>query len=56
MGVFKEIDNFKYKKGLPNVGENVLYNDDKCKVVSVDIFDRSYKIETLDGKVVEIKD
>lgn len=46
----------EYKKGLPNVGEKVLYNDDKCKVVSVDIFDRSYKIETLDGKVVEIKD
>ena len=46
----------EYKKNLPNVGEKIIYNDEKCKVTSVDIFNRSYKVETPDSKIVEIKE
>lgn len=44
----------EYKKGLPKVGERLDYNGEKCKVISVDIFARSYKLETEDGKVLEV--
>ncbi len=46
----------EYKKGLPKVGSKVDYNGEKCKVVSVDIFDRTYKIETSDSKIVELSE
>lgn len=43
-----------YKKGLPRVGDKVSSGGDSGKVVSVDLFARSYKIETADSKIVEI--
>ena len=50
-----ENDNYSlYKKGLPKVGEKLDYNGEKSKVISVDIFARSYKVETEDGKVFEV--
>lgn len=50
-----ENDNYsEYKKGLPKVGSKIMYDDNECKVVSVDIFDRSYKIEMDDGKTIQI--
>ena len=45
-----------YKKGLPKVGQKIDYNGEKCKVLSVDVFNRTYKIETADSKVVELSE
>jgi len=44
----------EYKKGLPNVGEKLEYNGKKCKVISVDLFERSYKLETEDSDIIEV--
>lgn len=50
-----ENDNYKdYKEGIPKVGAKLVHNGENCKVVSVDIFARSYKLETEDGKIVEV--
>ena len=43
-----------YKKGLPKVGAKVKVDDEEGKVISVDIFSRTYKVETADSKVVEL--
>ena len=46
----------EYKKGLPKVGDKIDYDGEKGKVISVDLFNRSYKLELSDSKVVEIKE
>ena len=52
-----ENDNYsEYKKGLPKIGEKINYKDEKCKVINVDIFNRTYKIETPDSKIIELKE
>ena len=43
-----------YKKGLPKVGSRVSVFGDEGKVISVDIFARTYRIETDDSKVIEV--
>lgn len=43
-----------YKKGLPKVGSRVSVSGDEGKVISVDIFARTYRIETDDSKVIEV--
>lgn len=51
-----ENDNYSiYKKGLPKVGEKVVYNGESGKIISVDIFDRTCKMETEDSKVIAIE-
>ena len=45
---------FDYKKGLPKVGSRVSVSDDEGKVISVDIFARTYRVETDDSKVIEV--
>ncbi len=44
----------EYKKGLPKVGDKISNKDVKGKVIYVDIFEKMYKIETEEGKIVEI--
>lgn len=46
----------EYKKGLPKLGEKLVYNGENCKVISVDIFARSYKLESSDGKIFEVSE
>ena len=43
-----------YKKGLPKVGDKIVYNGESGKVISVDIFNRTCKVETEDSKVVTV--
>ena len=43
-----------YKKGLPKVGSKYVYNGEEGKVISVDIFERSCKLEMDDSKVVTV--
>lgn len=43
-----------YKKGLPKVGSKYVYNGEEGKVISVDIFERTCKLEMADSKVVSI--
>ena len=43
-----------YKKGLPRVGSRVSVSGDEGKVISVDIFARTYRVETDDSKVIEV--
>lgn len=43
-----------YKKGLPKVGSRVSVSGDEGKVISVDIFARTYRIEIDDSKVIEV--
>ena len=45
----------EYVKGLPKVGDKVLVQGENGKVIFVDLFDRSYKVELEDSKVVEVK-
>ena len=50
-----ENDNYsEYKKDLPKIGSKIDYNGEKCKVISVDIFNKTYKIETEDSKIIEL--
>jgi cell fate regulator YaaT (PSP1 superfamily) len=44
----------EYKKDLPNMGETVNTSSGIGKVVYVDIFERMYKVELKDGKIVEV--
>lgn len=44
----------EYKKGLPKVGDKLEYNGEKCKVIFVDLFARNYKLETEEGKIIEV--
>ena len=43
-----------YKKGLPKVGSKYVYNGEEGKVISVDIFERTCKLEMDDSKVVTV--
>lgn len=45
-----------YKKGLPKVGSKVFYDGKERKVISVDVFNRSYKLEGDDAQVIDVKD
>lgn len=45
----------EYTKGLPKVGEKVNTSSGNGKVIFVDLFARSYKVELEDMKIVEIK-
>lgn len=44
----------EYKKGLPKVGDVVTVEGACGKVVSVDLFNKSYKVELDDAKVVDV--
>lgn len=44
----------EYKKGLPRVGERVFVDGESGKVIAVDIFSRTYKVETVDSKIIEV--
>ena len=44
----------EYKKGLPKVGDKISTKDVKGKVIYVDIFKKVYKIETEEGKIIEM--
>lgn len=44
----------EYKKGLPKVGEKVSVNGESGKVISVDLFSRTYKVETVDSKIIDV--
>ena len=43
-----------YKKGIPKVGSKYVYNGEEGKVISVDIFERTCKLEMDDSKVVTV--
>ena len=43
-----------YKKGLPKVGSKYVYNGEEGKVIYVDIFERTCKLEMADSKVVSV--
>ena len=50
-----ENDNYCiYKKGLPKVGDKIVFNGEAGKVISVDIFARTCKMETEDSKIVTV--
>ncbi len=44
----------EYKEGLPKVGDIVTTNGNSGKVVSVDLFTRSYKVELDDAKIIDV--
>lgn len=46
----------EYKDGLPKVGKKILYNGEECKVISTDIFARTYKLENSSGKIIEVSE
>ena len=51
-----EDDNYKeIKKDMPKVGQTIEYNNIKGKVISVNIFNKSYKIETKEKGIIEVK-
>lgn len=48
-----ENDNYKeYKKGLPDIGNKVTIPEGDGKVISVDVFNRSYKVLLNTGEVI----
>ena len=52
-----ENDNYnEYKKGLPDVGNKVKVDGQDGKVISLDIFNRSYKVMLSDGTIVVVND
>lgn len=52
-----ENDNYnEYKKGLPNVGSKVKIDEQDGKVLSVDIFKRTYKVLLNDGDIIVVND
>ena len=52
--VYENEDYNFYKKGLPKVGSKYVYNGEEGKVISVDIFERTCKLEMPDSKVVSV--
>ena len=44
----------EYKKGLPRVNEKVVVSGEPGKVISVDLFSRTYKVETENSKVIVV--
>ena len=52
-----ENDNYnQYKKGLPDVGKKVTIEGQEGKVISVDIFKRTYKVALTDGDIIVVND
>jgi len=45
----------EYKEGLPKVNETIVTEQGKGKVLSVDLFDRSYLVQMENGSVVEMR-
>lgn len=45
----------EYKKGIPDVGSKVKLDDIEGKVISVDVFNRNYKVATNDGDIVVVE-
>lgn len=45
----------EYRKGLPNIGERVKYQDKSGKVVALDILNRSYTIFTDDNEYLTVE-
>lgn len=45
----------EYKKGLPKINETVSIKEGKGRVISIDIFKRSYKVQLDDVKVIEVE-
>ena len=43
------------KKELPSVGQVVKYEEKEGKVISVDVLSKTYKIETKEKEIIEIK-
>ena len=51
-----ENDNYpEYKKGLPKVGDKVKLSQGVGKVIYLDLFNRKYKVELEDGKIVDVE-
>lgn len=46
----------EYKKGLPKVGDRLDIDGENGKVITVDIFSRSYKVQFEDGKIIDVKE
>ena len=46
---------YEYKKGLPKPGETIRTKEGKGKVIDIDIFNRVYKVELEDSKIIEIQ-
>ena len=46
----------EYKEGLPDVGSKVKVDGQEGKVISVDLFNRTYKVATVDGDIVVVND
>ena len=44
----------EYKEGLPDVGSKVKVDGQDGKVISVDLFNRTYKVATVDGDIVVV--
>ncbi len=56
-GLTYENDNYnQYKKGLPDVGKKVTVDGEEGKVISVDIFKRTYKVALTNGDIVVVND
>ena len=50
-----ENDNYSnLRKGLPVVGKKIDYNDQKVKVISVDVLKRTYRVELEDKSIVVV--
>ncbi len=45
----------KYKEGLPDVGEHIIVNNIKGKVINVNLFKRKYTVLTEDNSLVELE-
>ena len=51
-----EDDNYHdYKKGLPELGKKIKTNDYEGRVVSVDIFNKTYKVLTDNNNIIEVE-
>lgn len=51
-----ENDNYDiYKKGLPKVGDKIVHKGEAGKVISVDIFERTCRMETEDSKIITVE-
>ena len=46
----------EYKKNLPDVGSKVKTDQGEGKVISVDVFKRTYRVNLPDGTVVVVEE
>lgn len=46
----------EYKKGLPEIGSKIKIDGQDGKVLSIDIFKRSYKVALTDGDIIVVND